>query len=38
MYKKFLKKEVALDSETFTSVKEQLTAKFIKEYHCTKHE
>lgn len=34
-YQKFLKKEVALDTETFGQVKDELIKKFTTEYDCT---
>jgi hypothetical protein len=34
-YTKFLKKEVALDAESFNKVKDELIEKFTKEYDCT---
>ena len=34
-YQKFLKKEVSLDTESFTKIKDDLVSKFVKEYECT---
>lgn len=36
-YHKFIKKEVALDAETFNKVKDELVQKFVKEYSCTEY-
>ncbi|CAI2372990.1 unnamed protein product [Moneuplotes crassus] len=36
-YKKFLKKEVSLDTEAFTKIKDELITKFVKEYECTEY-
>lgn len=36
-YKKFLKKEVSLDTEAFNKIKDELVAKFTKEYECTEY-
>jgi hypothetical protein len=36
-YQKFLKKEVALDTETFNKVKDELISKFTKEYNCNEY-
>lgn len=36
-YAKFLRKEVALDSESFGKIKSSLIQKFTKEYECTEH-
>lgn len=36
-YNKFLKKEVALDTESFTQVRDELVSKFITEYECTEY-
>lgn len=36
-YQKFLKKEVALDTETFNKVRDELVAKFTKEYDCNEY-
>lgn len=36
-YQKFLKKEVALDTESFNKVKDELVAKFTKEYECNEY-
>ena len=38
LFDKFLRKEVAIDTETFNKIKTDLVAKFEKEYHCTKYD
>ncbi len=38
LYDKFLRKEVAIDTETFNKIKTDLVTKFEKEYHCTKYD
>jgi len=36
-YQKFLKKEVSLDTEAFNKIKDELIAKFTKEYECNEY-
>lgn len=36
-YEKFLKKEVALDNDSFVKVRDELISKFVKEYECTEY-